>query len=250
MTPSPLKPLLRRVLLLGGWLFSAGVAAPLFAAPASPIEILAPASGPSLTSGLPAELAWEPAPGARLPAGDEWEAFLSLDGGKSYTVRITPHLHRTVRRITWTVPEVPSDAVRILLRFGDEHRELVVEVPRTYQIVGRLGGRLAVERVARRGEPARPGEPGVAVWVEGTRTGGGQRWVMALTSSLSSDLDRKPESQARRWVRLKRRRRVPVPREHCPVARNEVRPSQPRDPAIQRPLFGVDRLLQTSRRNE
>jgi hypothetical protein len=42
-------------------------------------------------------------------AAVEWEAFLSLDGGRTYPVRITPHLDLSIRRrFHFQVPAFPT----------------------------------------------------------------------------------------------------------------------------------------------
>jgi hypothetical protein len=59
----------------------------------------------------------------RFPAGirpDEWEAFLSLDGGKSYPVRLSGERTPDSTRLVARVPNLPTDAARILVRAGGE----------------------------------------------------------------------------------------------------------------------------------
>lgn len=86
-----------------------------------PIEQLAPSQGAVLVGGGSAELRWSELPAfARLHDVEEWEAFLSLDGGKSYPFRITPHLDRDLRTLRWQVPPVASADARLLFRFGNE----------------------------------------------------------------------------------------------------------------------------------
>lgn len=153
-------------------------------APAA-VELVAPSAGHVLVAGSDAELAWEPGEGGTLQGAEEWEAFLSLDGGATYPLRITPHLDLDVRRVRWRVPSVPTRDTRLLLRFGDERRETVVELPLTWTIVPASGGEAAAlaESLAApppmvaSGEPARAGERGVVAWVEGTRRGLGWRQV-------------------------------------------------------------------------
>lgn len=144
-------------------------------------------------AGATAELAWEPlGPLSRI---EEWEAFLSLDGGATYPVRITPHLDCGLRRIDWQVPPVPTLDARILLRLGDEHRETAVELPQRFSIAVAPALLEAAEtafalsrRSPVRGEPALPGHAGVVVWVEGTRSGGGLRQVVAEPLGLGARL--------------------------------------------------------------
>jgi hypothetical protein len=159
--------------------------ASLPAAAAPPVRLLAPAPADAATlrAGTLAEIAWEPLEAfERLEEAEEWEAFLSLDGGAHYTLRITPHLDGGLRRVLWRVPATPTNDARILLRFGDEHRETAVELPQRFAIAASPGSPLDLEPVRvslRRGEPALPGQEGVVAWVEGDRHGGAARPVVA-----------------------------------------------------------------------
>lgn len=236
------------------------------------VEILAPPAAVPLTAGSTALLEWAPLPGlTRLPARQEWEAFLSLDGGKSYSIRITPHLDSDLRRTLWEVPALPSPDVRLLLRFGDERRETVIELPQRFTIVAapaasaslpdplNLLNLLNLQSQAPhmvlapgRGEAARPGDQGVASWVEGSRRGAGRRQVVAAAADVAlRDALRQPDP-AQLAVAL------------------TVRPAETRPPAIVRGAGGgppwaiakapapsrpippppIDTMLQTSRLNE
>ncbi|HEV7671012.1 MAG TPA: hypothetical protein VGS22_21045 [Thermoanaerobaculia bacterium] len=144
-----------------------------------PLRLIAPSAAIPMIAGETAELEWGPlASFLDLPNVEEWEAFLSLDDGATYPIRITPHLDRDLHRITWQVPEFPSKTARLLLRFGDERRETSIEMPHRFVILpGIEGARIAASRSLTSqayglGEPARPGEPGVVLWVEGSRRGG------------------------------------------------------------------------------
>jgi hypothetical protein len=146
----------------------------------APVTLTAPADGTVLVPGRMVEVAWARS-GTAEPALDgpieEWEAFLSVDGGRSYPFRVTPHLDIDLARFRFVVPAVASNAARILLRFGDERREVGFEMPQRLSIAP--PGPLAELRrasaspvlAARRGEAARPGAAGVTTWVEGTRRG-------------------------------------------------------------------------------
>lgn len=154
------------------------------------VRLTAPAAGEVLTGGATAELAWAPqGPFERLDSIEEWEAFLSFDGGLTYPVRITPHLDQSLRRFRWQVPAIPTRDARLLLRFGDERRETYVEIPQRFTIAEAptlwaspplFGSATDVHEVATRGEPALPGHPGVVAWVEGSRQGGSLRPVVAI----------------------------------------------------------------------
>jgi hypothetical protein len=117
---------------------------------------------------------------------EEWEAFLSLDGGRTFPVRLTPHLDADLRAVRVPVPNLPSDNARLLLRFGDERREIEWLVPGEFTIrADRLVARVLPEAVAalppdeERGEAARAGDPGVVFWAEGRRDGGEWRAASA-----------------------------------------------------------------------
>ena len=147
----------------------------------APVRLVAPRAGAALAAGSTAELEWAPLEAfAGLPEVEEWEAFLSLDGGATYPVRITPHLDQDLRRIHWLVPSFPTADARILLRFGDERREIAVELPQRFSIVPSVEKTFLLARSALApGEPAFPGRAGVVAWVEGSRRGGSLRQVVA-----------------------------------------------------------------------
>jgi hypothetical protein len=102
----------------------------------------------------------------------EWEAFLSVDGGRYYATRITPHLDIGIREFEWRVPNVASNDVRLLIRIGDEREEKSVDVPLRLAIAAALDARPSFTPLATgRGESARPGDPGVTEWATGDRGG-------------------------------------------------------------------------------
>jgi hypothetical protein len=161
---------------------------PEAAEPMAGARLLAPADGAVLRGGGIAEVAWEPGPemAAAFAAAEEWEAFLSLDGGETWSVRITPHLDIGLRRFSFPVPAAPSHDARLLLRVGDEREETPYELPGRFVIepVYTAGDLLGPsERVARTGEAALPGGDGVVAWVEGTRSGHALRRVVAENGS-------------------------------------------------------------------
>src|SRR4029077_6443664 len=154
------------------------------------VELVAPQGGARLAAGSMAEL--EGAPGdrfSRLPAVEEWEAFLSLDGGATFPLRITPHLDQDLRHFRWQVPPIPTADARLLLRSGNERRETVVELPQRFSIVASPAATaptfLLEVQAPVRGERARLDEEGareeagVVAWVEGSRRGGSLRQVVA-----------------------------------------------------------------------
>ncbi|HVG09126.1 MAG TPA: hypothetical protein VNM67_15580 [Thermoanaerobaculia bacterium] len=167
------------------WMSTAAGATPL-------VRVTSPLEGRDLPTGSLAVLEWEPLAPFDLLQAEEWEAFLSVDGGAHYPLRITPHLDSDLRRILWQVPATPTRDARLLLRFGDEHDEVGYEVPLRFAISGPavLAASAALAALAALpsagavlsstpGEPARPGDSGVALWVEGSRRGGSIRQVSA-----------------------------------------------------------------------
>ena len=256
---------------LPGWLMLAAMLGGSALAPAAtaapalpgvrgerPVELLAPQAAIPLAAGSTAVLEWEPLAGlAALPAREEWEAFLSLDGGRTYSVRITPHLDSDLRRTLWEVPGVPSADVRLLLRFGNERRETVVELPQRFTIAatpdpipGSLLPRTAL--APRRGEAARPGDQGVVAWTEGSRRGLRQRRMVAAGDAALHGGLRQPEPGPMPVALTARPAKTGPPA----PARGAAHDPAPRGAAAapvrsrQDPPPPIDPILQTSRLNE
>lgn len=147
-------------------------AVPARAATPTAVEIVAPAAGATLPAGGRAWVEWRAAPGA-VPAFEEWEAFLSLDGGRSWPYRLTPHLDRARARFEVELPPVPAPRALLLLRFGNEREEAELAPPVELALAPARGPlALSAPRLAAAaGEAARPGAAGVVAWVEGARDG-------------------------------------------------------------------------------
>jgi hypothetical protein len=131
-------------------------------------------------------------PAAALPAyAEEWEAFLSLDGGRYYAVRITPHLDIARRQFVWLVPNVETTNARILIRTGDERRETLYELPATFAIVRDAHAELPQRAIvpSAHAEAAREGDPAVVAWTDGDRSGGAlvQQWAAPAREGLVED---------------------------------------------------------------
>jgi hypothetical protein len=140
---------------------------------ADPVHLLAPANGASLRGGASAELRWS---AAKLPPNvEEWEAFLSIDGGRYYAFRITPHLDIDRQSFTFLVPNVDTDDARILIRAGDEEHETGFEIPGSFSIARDPGAALILPQPlqSEEGEAAREGDPAVLFWTDGQRNGSG-----------------------------------------------------------------------------
>src|SRR5687768_428981 len=169
---------MRRVPLL----LLAFLALPAFAADGEQMaRLVSPAAGDELTAGSAVTIEWEE---IALPEHTvEWEAFLSLDGGRTWPLRVTPHLDISIRRFTLRVPDLPTREARIMLRFGDERREVGMEAPQRFSIASTAPAAFLSPRnrmrVLSRGERARAGDEGVVVWVRGSRSGGNLREVVA-----------------------------------------------------------------------
>lgn len=76
-----------------------------------------------------------------LAGVDEWEAFASADGGKSYFLKITPDMTLATRQVLWRVPDLKIDDFRVFLHVGGHgfnRFERVFELPRRFSIQGDL----------------------------------------------------------------------------------------------------------------
>jgi len=156
-------------------------------AEASSLQLVAPANNARLRGGSFAELRWS---ATQLPPHtEEWEAFLSIDGGKYYAFRVTPHLDIRLRRFTFVVPNVTTRDARILIRAGDEEKETHFEPQGSFSIERDPNAEVVVPRLLqlRRGEAARDGDPDVLSWADGARSGLGvtqQSSVATPTTSI------------------------------------------------------------------
>ena len=111
----------------------------------------APSGGESLAPGSVVEVRWtSPCDDLRRRDLDEAELVLSLDGGRTFPVRVTPELKSCAARFLWTVPALPAAHARLALRAGDEERdasESLVAVSADFRILPDPDGR--VERLRR-----------------------------------------------------------------------------------------------------
>ena len=150
------------------------------AAPVHAVELLQPSSRSILHGGsfAPLQIALPTIP----PAAEEWEAFLSLDGGAHYGFRITPHLDLSIDRYTWLVPNVDATDARILIRTGDERLETIEEIPASFSIRRDARAPVGVHSwiTHEQPEPARPGDEPVEFWTEGDRAGSSATPAAAL----------------------------------------------------------------------
>jgi hypothetical protein len=175
--------------LLGCWILALATVSARAEQRDFEIRLTEPAPGTSVIAGSTASIAWE---ASNVPAGvEEWEAFVSVDGGRTYPMRITPHLEAGIRRFTWTVPSLPGAELSILLRFGDERDEHPFSFPARTRVTGSLplttlSSSLIPESPSfANGEEDDHGERLVA-WVEGSRAGSDLKQVVAFDVTLDS----------------------------------------------------------------
>lgn len=131
------------------------------------LQLVSPRPGETLRGGQWIEIAWQPGPDlSALRSIHEWEAFLSVDGGHTFALRITPHLSIQRRSYRVQVPNVPAADMRLMLRCGDEVREYSQAIAGSWAIT-RSDAFYEPPMVPalERGESARPGDPGVISWI-------------------------------------------------------------------------------------
>jgi hypothetical protein len=83
-------------------------------------HLISPTAGQVLYPGQQFMIQWQ----ATIPkvnaGGCEMELFLSLDGGRTFTFCITPQLPPKATFFYWTVPNMPTNAAVLDIRFGCE----------------------------------------------------------------------------------------------------------------------------------
>jgi hypothetical protein len=109
----------------------ASILAVLAAAPVlAGITVTAPPPARHLAPGESVAIAW-----SDLPAGvEELEVLLSLDGGRSYPVRLTPSMDPRRAVFEWVVPNLPAACARVRLRVGIGGREIESEASPPFEI--------------------------------------------------------------------------------------------------------------------
>lgn len=133
------------------------------------LRLIEPVEHAEVVAGSTVPIAWD---AARIPAGvEEWEAFLSVDGGKTYPIRITPHLDASIHRFNWTVPSLPGADISILLRFGDEREEVEFPFAGRMHITGTVPRATFREPASIRSAMQDDHGRTLTEWVEGSRQG-------------------------------------------------------------------------------
>jgi hypothetical protein len=84
-------------------------------------QLISPTAGQVLYPGQKVRVEWTAVLPDIDPTACETEIFLSLDGGTTYLTCITPILDPRARFFYWTVPNTPTNAAVLDIRFGCEH---------------------------------------------------------------------------------------------------------------------------------
>jgi hypothetical protein len=108
------------------WAVCAAALCALAAAPAvkASSPFAAPSAGESLAPGSIVEVHWTSlCDDLRHRDLDEAEIVLSLDGGRTFPIRVSPELSSSSTRFLWTVPSLPAAHARLAIRAGDDERD-------------------------------------------------------------------------------------------------------------------------------
>jgi len=127
--PRPLDPLSRMLTLAGAALLACALAS------AQPAGLVSVAGPDRLTPGSELAVTWTIARHDR--DRDEMELVLSLDGGRSFPIRVTGRISPDAPGVTWRVPALPTERAVLALRAGDDEApdaEDVVAVSETFAI--------------------------------------------------------------------------------------------------------------------
>jgi len=117
--------------------FMTGIAT-LMAVVATPFSSVAAAPRPGLV--LPAavhagdtiELRWDALPVNAV----EIELVLSLDGGRTFNLHISPELDPASTRFAWRVPNLPAERAVVAVRMGDREGEGIWNTSAPFRILG------------------------------------------------------------------------------------------------------------------
>jgi hypothetical protein len=102
---------------------------------AAPVTFSSPREGATLRGGDLVEVRWVGVP----KEAEEVELLLSLDGGRSYSLRLTEELDAESSSFHWRVPNVIADRAALGMRTGFGGREIASAAGPIFQIVSDLG---------------------------------------------------------------------------------------------------------------
>jgi hypothetical protein len=251
-----------RTALLIPWFFATALGTTEAVAALRPIPVSNPRAGETVLAGESFEIARSSAfvapPGARGTIR-EWEVFLSLDSGRSFPIRLTPHLDDSIWRATVRIPNFATGEARLLVRFGDEREEHEVEVPGTFRIQAsdspalETAFAIAAPRLGARrdsGDVPLPGTLRIVAWVEAS-SDGGWHWVTTSGDSWSdTETSRLTPTEA---AEAAGESDAGTPSVRAIVTASlDVPPVRTRQTVFPRPAFGrtSERLSLLRRRNE
>jgi hypothetical protein len=83
-------------------------------------KLISPRLGQVVHPGQHVTVQWQSMLPKTQAGGCEMELFLSLDGGRTFPTCITPHINAHSTSFDWTVPNLPSNAAVLDIRFGCE----------------------------------------------------------------------------------------------------------------------------------
>ena len=93
---------------------------------------MAPAAGQAIAAGTSTTLRF-----AADGDFEEMEVLLSLDGGRSFSLRVTREMSGGTHQLEWRVPNLPTTRARLALRVGnDEEGEVIRDVSEEFTILG------------------------------------------------------------------------------------------------------------------
>jgi hypothetical protein len=104
--------------------------------------LISPTAGQIVYPGQRVRLRWKATlPRLRYTEGCEMEVFLSVDGGRTFTMCITPLLDPKTTYYDWTVPNMPTNAAVLDIRFGCEgwYPESYAPQPASTFVIGQSG---------------------------------------------------------------------------------------------------------------
>jgi hypothetical protein len=90
--------------------------------PSFSVTLISPTAGQVLYAGQKVRVEWQtsiPNP-IRWPSCEEMELWLSLDGGYTYAMQITPSMDPRTTFFYWIVPNTPTNSALLDIRFGCE----------------------------------------------------------------------------------------------------------------------------------